>query len=252
MARLIELCGCPGVGKSTIYQAICSKNKSSSTFIPSHQIFKKKINFSSPRHLAEFLLSRFVHQNNNSEELKKAGDKFISIYSKYIDACWSNIYYKQAINLNGLDLRFEKAAFMYTTIQQVQYINDYIIKKNVLHDEGLIHRIGRALYRSKNSVEEIDEIKVLISQMPLPYAVIHVELDEEENVERLLQRKKLLNMHRGLKQNELYDIIKKTKTRLHNTCLILEEKGIRVLRINSKLNVDYSVNQIISFIDQLQ
>ena len=253
MAKIVEFYGSPGVGKSTIYDELKGKWKKDYNWIPSHHLYtKNKIKFES---LSKFLLSvARIIKNGNMDDvaMKEAGDRFVAQYPEFIDAFWNNIIFKQKKSYNGLDLRFERAKYFYSTIQKIQFLREINSKKIALVDEGLIHRISRGSYKSENLIEEINEIKHLLQIMPLPDALVYVETGVEENAKRLDNRKKVISMHKLLSISELENIIHETKERMENVTKILENKGIQILRVDAKLHIGTNVTKIKSFIEGLK
>ena len=253
MAKIVEFYGSPGVGKSTIYEKLKDKWKKDFNWIPSHLLYtKKKIKLEG---LNKFLLAvvRAIKNGNFDDvEMKEAGDRFVAQYPEFIDAFWNNILFKQKKSYNGLDLRFERAKYFYTTIQKIQFLRESNCKKIALVDEGLIHRISRGLYKSENLTEEINEIKHLLQIMPLPDALVYVETDVQENAKRLAHRKKVISMHKSLTLTEIENIIPETQERMKNVTKILENKGIPILRVDAKLNIETNVTKIRSFVEGLK
>ena len=253
MAKIVEFYGPSGVGKSTIYEELKGKWKKDFNWIPSYHLYaKNEIKFES---LSKFLLTvTRITKNGNIDDvaMKEAGDRFVAQYPEFLDALWNNILFKQKKSYNGLDLRFERAKYFYTTIQKIQFLRESNSKKIALVDEGLIHRISRGLYKSENLIEEIDEIKHLLQIMPLPDALIYVETDVQENAKRLARRKKVISMHKLLSTTEMENIISETQERMEIITKILEDKGIPILRVDARLHVFTNVTKVISFVKYLK
>lgn len=251
MAKIVEMCGAPGVGKSTIFKEIENRkgeNRKWATATNLNPFIRKSL---------PYFVEKVVRAINNrksyndSVALKDAGDRFVTQFPEYINACWSNIFYRQNRSFNGLDVRFEKAAFLNRIIQKIQVIRESKSDKIIIIDEGLINLIDRGLHKSANSVGEREEIQNLLELMPLPDALVYIEADIKENAHRLLHREKVRDMHKKLSEKELINCTLECKERLFTTIKILEGKGMPVLYLDSKNAVDFNANKIVEFTESL-
>jgi thymidylate kinase len=99
--------------------------------------------------------------------------------------------------------------------------------------------------------EDKIEALALINLMPLPEAVVYIQVDVEENVKRILNRKKVLPVHKYLSKDELETITRNNHERWRIICEILENKRVPILRINSECNININVNKIMEFAGNL-
>jgi len=279
MAKIIEICGTPGVGKSTIFKEIESRNHKNNTW--------SSVNNKNPfgeETRQEFFYSIFTElrkgrQPINSRvkklesrmnfikriyrkyklgrnfvdlyDLKSAGDKFIAQYPSYVDACWKNIFYRQAKSNNGLDLRFEKAEFIYLIIKKFQVLKEKNSKKTMIIDEGLVNMIDRGLYKSDNTEDEKLEIQELLETMPWPDALVFIETSLEEIANRIMTRKDIRDMHKGLSISELIDFTENSRQRIAVAIEYLKAKGIPVLYLDSKNSISKNAGEIITFAESI-
>ncbi|WPP52906.1 AAA family ATPase [Catalinimonas niigatensis] len=280
MAKIVEICGSPGVGKSTIFSEIICRwernNKwtvatnlnpqgpeSSYDFIKKivKEVRKGKISVGSKSRKRESMyefvrrIYREIKKGKNYVDevvLKKAGDRFVAQYPRYVDACWNNIFYRQKKSSNGLDLRFEKTEFIYRVIKKIQVSRERKADKVVILDEGLVNMIDRGLYKSTNSEDEREEIYKLLEEMPVPDALVYIEIDLQENVNRILHRSDMRDMHRGLCVDELINVTQKCRERILTSIQYLESKGIPVLYLNSNDTIQENADKIIAFAESIE
>lgn len=279
MARIVELCGSPGVGKSSIFEVIEQKNTKGDNWTCVTDLFpygredwlhfvyrilkeltKGRRNvFSNPGFRESFgdfyvRILRSIRKGKDyieEDALKQAGDRFVVQYPILVDALWGNIYYRQKESYNSLDLRFEKAGYMYRIIKKLQLAGENTSGKTIIIDEGLINLIDRALFRSSSQEEEREEIKDLLENMPLPEAIVYIETDLEENIKRLTSRKVLRDMHRALSKEDLAEATKNCRERLDFTIQCIEDRGIPVLRVNGLNPIRDNAEIILKFIENL-
>ncbi|MFZ0490880.1 MAG: hypothetical protein WAM00_11590 [Salegentibacter sp.] len=278
--KIVELCGSPGVGKSTIFGQIDRRerqefswttasnklpmgNESRLEFLRKvlNEILngKKPVNPRSQKMESWFEYARRIYRGiklgRNFVDLyilKEAGDRFVAQYPQYVDACWENLFYRQARSSNGLDLRFEKAEFIYLIIKKFQVLKEKKSNKTVIIDEGLINMIDRALYKSKNPLEEKEEIEEVLETMPWPDALVYLDSDLEENARRIIERKDIRDMHKGLSLDELMDFTRAGRERILTAIRYLEEKGIPVLYLDTLRPVSENADKIIEFAADLK
>ncbi|WP_299823025.1 hypothetical protein [uncultured Pontibacter sp.] len=278
MAKVVEICGSPGVGKSTIFEEIIRRKSREDSWTTATNVnpydeqswldFAKKIareirkgkktlsNSRIEENNYEFVRRIYKDIKNGKDyvdqtALKEAGDRFVAQFPEYLEACWGNIYLKQRKSSNGMDLRFEKAEFIYRIIKKIQVLRENASGKYIIIDEGLINMIDRGLYKSTSPLEEKEEIYNLLEVMPLPDAIVYLETDLRENAKRLLSRRDIRDMHRGLSIDGLVAITKACRDRIVTSINFLEDKGIPVLYLDSSQPVRLNADKIITFTKSL-
>ncbi|WP_010232533.1 hypothetical protein [Gillisia marina] len=280
MAKIIELCGSPGVGKSSIFYELEKRRNNDKWITASNtnpygdksildfakSIFKKvkhrKYARTSITNKSERLYEvlRFVYREIKKgrkfvdlEAMKDAGDRFVGEHPEFIEACWGNIFARQRRSYNGLDLRFEKAEFIYRIIKKKSsFKKKKISNKTIIIDEGFINMIDRGLYKSTTRETERQEIYELLEIMPLPNALVYIETDLNENAKRLFSRAEIRDMHKGLSMAELIDCTKTCRERILTAIKHLENKGMPVLYIDASNPIKESANIIIDFAENFE
>ncbi len=280
MGKIIELCGSPGVGKSSIFNELERRNNKkyrwttvSNTnpygdknfydfvrdILIKVQRGKNQCDSQAKKLEGYYDFVRFIYREIKKgknfvdlEALKAAGNRFVSEHPKYIEACWGNIFARQTKSLNGLDLRFEKAEFIYRIIKKNQVLSEKITDRFTLIDEGFINMIDRGLYQSLTPLEEKQEIHNLLEVMPLPDALVYIEIELNENAKRLLSREELRDMHKGLSFDELMDFTQECRQRILTAIEYLENKGTPVLYLDSSNSIKENADKIIGFTENME
>jgi predicted CopG family antitoxin len=253
MSYQIEFIGSPGVGKSTIYQELEKKWDRNAIWIPDKYLFprKRKSLLFKPKKILSLGFSKDSHQIDVLA-LREAGDRFVALYPEYMEACWNNIHARQKKHLNGLDLRFAKANYLYQLVQKIQCVDESNNPRVAIVDEGLVHSIYNGLYWSETEEEEKQEIKNLLKVIPLPKGLISIETSFSENISRLLERKKVISMHKSLIVSDLESVIRQNRSKRALLNQILKEFGIPLLHLDSSKAPQHNTSEIIKFIDQLR
>ncbi|MEO6220888.1 MAG: hypothetical protein ABIO81_10700 [Ginsengibacter sp.] len=250
MAKIVELFGPPGVGKTTICKEVEAKWESEYKWIPASNLFppQKKTAISPKINIA--FINKLLRQSNiDYDAIHEVERNFIASHPKLMDAFWKNICYNQKRGFNGIDIRFEKSNFLRKRIQKIQFVSENKTSKICLVDEGITQMIPGAIYKSKNSAEEQKEIYSIIGMCPLPVAIINIDTDTKEIANRLYQRNKVNPMHKNLTLSELESITELSRERRKIITKILEEAGMPMLKIDSRMNSADNALKIISFLN---
>jgi adenylate kinase len=254
MARIVELCGLAGAGKSTIFQGMITHWSTNARWIPAQFLFpQEKLKFDS---LSKFILSlekKFTTSEGNIDErtMKKYGDRFLALNPDFIDACWNNIFSTNQDRSKGSDLRYDKARYLYMTFQKVQFLQENQTHKTTVLDEGLVHRVANGFYRQDNPDDEKGEIYNLLNLMPVPDALVYIETDVEEVARRLLNRKKVTISHQDLSLEELEKSSRLALERMAIVLQNLKNRDVPILYVNSKAEIGTNAKAIINFAEKL-
>lgn len=245
MAKLIEFCGAPGVGKSTIYQALSERWKENENWIPAHQIYPRKLKSQNPfKKFVNSVLER--EQSLDDKAMRKAGGRFVALYPAYVDQCWAHIMGKEKKGLNGTDQRFEKASHVFKMMQRVQTCREHQATQNVIIEEGLVNAVGNALHLL-DSAALADEIKALFQNMPLPDGLILVEADADTVVGRIKARKRFVPSFENVPQNDLLRAIEEVSALRKAAVEVYQNEGHPVLYVNAANPVSQNADSVLKY-----
>lgn len=252
MARIVEFVGSPGVGKTTIYRELITRSSKKHKWIAAEFLFpKEKLVLENYSRFILNVIRLIIKKRGHVDTIamEDAGGRFVASYPDFIDQCWNNINCIHKKNVNGSDLRFQKISYLYKIIQKIQILRERESSQIAVVDEGLVQFVTSSLGKRQDLTEEKEEVKKFFEIMPMPSGIVSVETDLKENTKRLLQRKKVISMHKSLMQSELENVIHNDHIRRASVNSILETRGIPLLRINSKDKVTTNVSKIINFVE---
>lgn len=256
MMKRIDFLGAPGVGKSTIYQALLSsevvdrKNKYYSEEMASIYAVQKHIK--QERSIVS-LLTRLILR------IKTARSPYVSSIEEKINKA----SFEQFVSRNlGL---FELVDKAYCLSNKSPYRNQYgyvsfnrkikkyaVLEKYfpyiVIADES----VSQKIYGINPSSDElhIEVIEKYFLEIPPPDILIHCIHDEADIVNRILTRSKMIPGHKGLTERELKQ---KTKLALRIAEIgasILQERGTEVIQIDTSSPVDKNVQKILNLMNK--
>ena len=249
MAKIVELSGSPGVGKTTIYREINARWKKNYNWIPGHYLCPHpSLSFEYIRMFLSYLPKRLKGKLGGTfyDMKMEARKRFVEQYPKYMDACWKDLIVKQKKTLNGLDIRLKKADLLGGQIETFQFLRESQTDKIAILEEGLIHQLDVLSFC--DTYEEIIEI---IEVMPLPDGLINIKTDVSETVRRLMQRGEFISHHTSLTIDQLEEVTKQSQERRMMINKVLEDKGIPILDIDAKASIETNTDKILSFIEKL-
>jgi len=251
MARIMEFCGSPGVGKSTIYDALISKWSNTDNWIPADYLYPYiKSNYRWVYDFLRMFAKRDLRQAD-IRALRYAGSRFISQYPEYIEAYINGILLNEKESFNGTDQRLEKVSYIYDLIKKIQVCRESSCDKIVILQEGLVNGIWNALHKNESVANQKEEIIFLLNVMPLPDALIYVETDLNENIKRLDSRVKLIPSFETLDRDQLLTIIQRFRIIWKTAIDLLEDRGMPVLHIDSSDPVSINASKVMSFSNSL-
>lgn len=256
MAKIIELSGCNGVGKSTLYNELKNNWQKNKKWTPSHYLLpKRKIEINN---LQSFIIScgkKFINNNNNNLDyilLKKAEERFVIKNKDFIDKFYEVIINNLKESYNGVDVRFESVNFFYFIISKIQCLIED--KKDIIAivDEGIIHQLGRIIYKNPEKINIEAEIYELMDTAPLPDALIYVFADIQTISSRLMKRNHITTIHKNLDMKGLDFVTKQSLERRMYINSYLIEKGIPICNIDASHSIKYNTKKIIEFCENYQ
>jgi shikimate kinase len=252
VSKIIELCGIPGVGKSTVYSVLVSSWNKKDKWIPADFLYpKQKIDLKSPRNLISLFAGR-IKGNLDLSELNETGKRFVSEYPKYMNHSWDAMQRKHSNSKNAPDERFKEVKRLKRSAEYIRYLIENKCPQFAIVDiGGLVQRLDLTWNTSQNISEDHMEAVHLLNSMPLPGAVVYLHIDLDRNVERLLNRNKTLARHKNLSAKELEDFCKKYEERWEIILNLLMDRKVPVLKIKADVPVMRIVEQIKEFVDGL-
>lgn len=253
MPKVVELIGPSGVGKSSLYFSLQKEWNEDDDWAIYHDFMYRRRKWSPEGILLKiksifYAVSQSDYFWNEGKMIDQKKD-FSEKYPEFVQTFLDLIHEHTKEGFNGEDKRFQVIFFMLKSIERVNSIlesgnNDRIC----LIDEGLVSRLMH-LNSPTFSKRDVDRY---ISRMPLPQAIIYLNTDAIEILNRIKKRKKTSTIHSGLTEQEIIESTENTQELIQYALNKVEESGVEILRLSAEESVKRLTEQSIGFFKQLQ
>lgn len=236
MARIVEIVGPSGIGKSYLYNQLRDEWNEKDKWAVYHDFRyerKSRHSFSRPEIIYEYLYNlinrvKYIsYKNTGGEQLyhmKKFHEdhmQFVNHTLDIINRCCREFYKK--------DNRYLATLYFYKSVEELQAILELNHDKRIcLFDEGLLSRI---MHLSSESLTDQDMDEYL-KYMPVPDGIILLKSDSRRIRENIKKRRRVATIHQGLNDQQLQKYTEKTQYHMEYAARYFREKGVKVMEFN--------------------
>ena len=236
--RIIEFIGPPGIGKTTLHNALCRQWTSKCNWVFPEYLFSGWSSRTSFKFWANYHLRKFLSKPVKSVPVEY-GLKYIENNRPLAEFLWNHISGKAAYDAHEIGKRFRSAYFLFNNFSKYQAIWDAQYNKPCLIDEGLLEKSFLILEDEQAIVDLIEEYLPLI---PLPHAVVYLNTpDTGAIVDRLMHRPKVIASHMGKNRAQLEKDIERWQFYFNIIINQLKELNIPVYFIDGLKPVDEKI-----------
>lgn len=203
-AGIIEIIGPPGVGKTTLYDALCLQWKPSCFWTHQDAVLTPTPSFADFRNWIEYKIRKTFKRKWSKTVPNEFGLRFAQLHPVLADFCWQRLSVENFDAKAGTEMRFRSAFLLYSDFCRYQAISEKESFTPCILNEGLLQK--SFLIQSDARIMS-DLLNRYLMLVPLPSAVIYIDADKELIVERLMNRKKIIAIHRGKTRDELLEDI---------------------------------------------
>ncbi len=255
MARIVEIVGPSGVGKSYIYNQLrdaWNKNDKWAVYHDFRYERKSRNSFSRPEIIYEYLYNilnkvKYISYKPSGGEQLDHMKKFHEDHRQFVDhtldiinRCCREFYKK--------DNRYFATLYFYKSVEELQAIRELQHDKRIcLFDEGLLSRI---MHLSSESLTDQDMDEYL-NYMPVPDGVILLKSDPRRICENIKKRRRVATIHQGLNEQQLHDYTEKTQYHMEYAAGYFREKGVKVMEINLDSARDNHIDTIVEKLNRI-
>jgi thymidylate kinase len=238
-AKIIEIIGPPGIGKTTIYEALCTTWSPVSNWIYLDALLTPKPRFSEFKAWFEYQLKKVLRKKIVKSIPVEYGLRFVEEYQDLANFYWNHLSNPDIYHDGEIKKRFRSAYFLYADFCKYQAILESRSSKPCIINEGLLQK-SFLIQDDKQLMRDV--INKYVPLLPLPHAIIYINTPNIGLVlERLRSRKKIIASHFGKGDKELKDDIENWQLLLNTISEIMQRKGVPVYNIDGDRSIEENV-----------
>lgn len=203
---IIEIIGPPGIGKTTLYNALCKEWRPSCNWIFQEALLTPVPSFADFNNWIEYKIRKALKRKISKNISTEFGLRFAGSHPEFTNFCWQQLCDDVYAN-NNAGMCFRSVYFLYSDFCRYQAIIEKESSIPCILNEGLLQKSFLIQNDLESMTNLIDRYLALIH---LPKAVIYINTENKELiVERLIRREKIIATHTGKNKAELFeDIVK--------------------------------------------
>lgn len=237
--KIIEIIGPPGVGKTTLYNYLCETWSSNCNWTHLNALQTKKPQISEFNKWVFYRLKRIFKRKSTSTIPVEFGMRFIKEHSELANFCWE---YLADVYKDDIDKRFRLAYFLFADFSKYQMVLESKFEIPCFLNEGLMQK---SFFVDDDEVTLNTQIEQYISLVPLPYAVISIDIkDVDVIVERILNRNKVIASHIGKTNGEIRQNINKWQATFTSITKLVQSRGVKVYKVDGEKPIQENVSYI--------
>jgi len=248
-SKVIEIIGPPGVGKSTIYQALCKKWDPGSRWIYPEMLLTNKPSLFSTKKWLVYQMRMLLHRKPIKTIPVEYGLRFDEQQQELAKFCWKYLSDTHFFEDKDTNKRFRSAYFLFTAFCLYQAIIEKATVNPCIIEEGLLQK---SLFIKEDGTDEQlmqNLLNKYLRLVPLPYAIIYIDTpDTNEVVKRLRGRNKVIASHFGKDDEGLRRDIEKWRHIQDRILEDMKKQGVGIIRINGMQPVNENVAQILKML----
>ncbi len=261
--KLIELAGCSGVGKSTLHEALRTKDFMKENFIftdeQARQILARQI-LRSNRSLLQILLypgikipllNSFLCQKVLDGKYKKQ----LLRQHKAWEACLHSLFMRHSNSIKTLRSLYRYSALL-TRMESQSFYRSFPCDNLMVMDSGLFYKVANILILLEEKQIDFATEEIYSSLPVIPDGIIHLVATPEIILDRIFSREKLKSSEvqefKDIKKDKVYKRILLEEKVNHKGFEILKSRGVKILEVNASDDIGLQLESAIAFIEQMK
>jgi len=242
-ANIVEFIGAPGVGKSSVYKALCRSWDSKQNWVHQNILLYSQKKTSYPLlSWINYKIRSFLKINFQHSLPVNGGVQYVQDHESLAKFYWDHLSNPEFTSNEDMGLRFRSAFFLFRDFCKYQAIHDNANGKVCVIDEGVLQKsflIHEDVLMTQSLLDEY------FSLCELPKAVFWVHVESLEIIlERLTNRHKYIASHVGKNEESLMEETKKWAKLIKLIADQLEKQGVKVYQLDGTLPIKNNVEKV--------
>lgn len=237
--EIIEIIGPPGIGKTTLYNALSKKWRPSCYWTYQDELLTTAPSFSDFNSWIGYRIKKILKKKLSKSVPVEFGVRFAQLHPELAKFCWQQLSDENVYANNKAEMRFRSAFLLYLDFCRYQAIEEKESLTPCVLNEGLLQK--SFLVQSDLRLMP-DLINKYLTLVPLPKAIIYINTEDKELiVERLINREKIIATHLGKSKKELLEDIVKWQYQLELIISRMLDHNVMVYNIDGTRSVKENV-----------
>lgn len=250
-SKLIEVIGPPGVGKSTIYKALCATWTPAANWVHQDELLARpKPPMSQLPAWLEYNIKVMLGRPRAKSIPVDYGLRFSDNYKDLANFCWNHLAGSDTPLNKEIGNRFRSSYFLFNDFCRYQAILEKVNGAPCLMEEGFLQK-SFLLQDDDHSIDKTLESYLML--IPLPHAILLIDTPDVSLItQRLTHREKVIASHINADVETLTKETKKWRKLLYAAVAALEQKGVQVYRLDASRSVRENVDLARQFLNNLK
>lgn len=229
---VIELIGCPGSGKSTIYNELkkCrTEGEISQNYIFSKDLLNRQSNGFISKLINKIFLKKRTQNNIIKKSMMISAEKYSHENEVLIQMIWDLID-NSKYDYRGIHQGLRISYGLYQSLIRHSFLVENYSDKMVIVDEGILHKLANIFHNDNQ-----EKITNILSRLTYPSVIIMCTCPVEVIYERAKSRSSVMYSY----DTNNSQILSETKRKIAGANLIFDfykNKGNRVIKIDTSSN----------------
>ena len=246
--KIVEVIGPPGIGKSTIYKALCHQWRPNAPWIYQEALLTpEKPSFSAFSKWLEYQFRKFSGKPKKKSLSVDYGLQFVENNVELAHFYWNHLSDPHTYKHEEIGHRFRASYFLFSDFCRYQAILATGTDKTCVIDEGFLQK---SFLLKENKQEMIDHVNSYVPLLPLPDALVYINTTNKDMIlSRLGGRKKVIASQQGKDKEALLADIEKWQLLFELICEKMQQYQIPVYHIDGARSVEenaFLLNKILS------